>query len=319
MPRITVRFRPTHHYGIPLLSKSIGSNHIAFRGDDIVVRLTTDAPLSYIDREAPFRTDAAATFGNRDRRAIPGEIFRRTCREFADRTRDYWTELGAAPSIAYDWQDVIIRAAITLKLSNFEETGGIIAAHTTSIPEAPGPGEPGTIAIAGCETHISSSRHSIALAPPRPWRISSPSFSGSRRKTLIRPVYSIVPTDRMDEEIADAPRRAIAAMGRCASAMPRWSRASTTPMAASSSPPCRCSSTAGCRGRAMRDLFHLLERLGHIARAIGVRAGRRHLGISRPRSVSTPIRRPCAGPAAVGWPPSQHIWGSRIAPRTGPA
>jgi ABC-type uncharacterized transport system substrate-binding protein len=29
---------------------------------------------------------------------------------------------------------------ISLKLSNFEETGGIIAAHTTSIPEAPGSG-----------------------------------------------------------------------------------------------------------------------------------------------------------------------------------
>ena len=32
----------------------------------------------------------------------------------------------------------MIRSAITLKLSNFEETGGIIAAHTTSIPESPG-------------------------------------------------------------------------------------------------------------------------------------------------------------------------------------
>ena len=42
--------------------------------------------------------------------------------------------------IAYDWQDAIIRAAITLKLSNFEETGGIVAALTTSIPEAPGSG-----------------------------------------------------------------------------------------------------------------------------------------------------------------------------------
>ena len=40
-------------------------------------------------------------------------------------------------SIAYDWQDAVIRAAIALKLSSFEETGGIIAAHTTSIPEAP--------------------------------------------------------------------------------------------------------------------------------------------------------------------------------------
>ena len=70
---------------------------------------------------------------------VPGEITT-LCREFSDRTRDYWMDWVRRLSIAYDWQDEIIRAAITLKLSNFEETGGIIAAHTTSIPEAPGSG-----------------------------------------------------------------------------------------------------------------------------------------------------------------------------------
>ena len=40
--------------------------------------------------------------------------------------------------VPFEWQRETIRSAITLKLCSFEETGAIIAAHTTSIPEAPG-------------------------------------------------------------------------------------------------------------------------------------------------------------------------------------
>src|SRR5438477_87662 len=54
LPRITIRFRPTYNYGEPVLHHSIGSNHIRYTGENQVIRLTTDAPLSYIEREAPF-------------------------------------------------------------------------------------------------------------------------------------------------------------------------------------------------------------------------------------------------------------------------
>ena len=37
-----------------------------------------------------------------------------------------------------EWQQELIRAAITLKLCSFDETGAIVAALTTSVPEAPG-------------------------------------------------------------------------------------------------------------------------------------------------------------------------------------
>ena len=54
LPRITIRVRPTSNYGVPMVLKSMGSNHVSFGGADVVIRLTTDAALSYIDREAPF-------------------------------------------------------------------------------------------------------------------------------------------------------------------------------------------------------------------------------------------------------------------------
>jgi GH15 family glucan-1,4-alpha-glucosidase len=58
-------------------------------------------------------------------------------REFHDQTRDYWLDWVRNLNVPYEWQEAVIRAAITLQLCSFEETGAIVAALTTSIPEAP--------------------------------------------------------------------------------------------------------------------------------------------------------------------------------------
>lgn len=58
--------------------------------------------------------------------------------EAFQRTRDYWREWVRYLSIPLEWQDAVIRSAITLKLCQYEDSGAIIAAMTTSIPEAPG-------------------------------------------------------------------------------------------------------------------------------------------------------------------------------------
>jgi GH15 family glucan-1,4-alpha-glucosidase len=55
-------------------------------------------------------------------------------------TRDYWRSWVRGLSIPYEWQEAVIRAAITLKMCTFEDTGAVIAAATTSIPEAPDSG-----------------------------------------------------------------------------------------------------------------------------------------------------------------------------------
>ncbi|HYD99200.1 MAG TPA: glycoside hydrolase family 15 protein, partial [Alphaproteobacteria bacterium] len=58
-----------------------------------------------------------------------------TAERFLAETRDYWQEWSRYLSVPFEWQDVVIRSAITLKLCSYEETGGIIAAMTTSLPE----------------------------------------------------------------------------------------------------------------------------------------------------------------------------------------
>lgn len=139
LPRIAIRCRPTFNYGDDNIHCSLASNHIRYTGGDVALRLTTDAPLSYVDREAPFVLTRKLHLVFDTDSPFEGELAT-TCQNFLDRTREYWMEWVRRLAISYEWQDAIIRAAITLKLSNFEETGAIIAAHTTSIPEAPGSG-----------------------------------------------------------------------------------------------------------------------------------------------------------------------------------
>jgi hypothetical protein len=54
LPRITIRVRPTSDYGHPVTRQSAGSNHIRYVSESSVIRVTTDAPLALIEREAPF-------------------------------------------------------------------------------------------------------------------------------------------------------------------------------------------------------------------------------------------------------------------------
>ncbi len=59
-------------------------------------------------------------------------------RRFLEETTQYWREWVRNLGIPFEWQSEVIRAAITLKLNAYDDTGAIIAAMTTSIPEAAG-------------------------------------------------------------------------------------------------------------------------------------------------------------------------------------
>src|SRR5690606_11868994 len=59
-------------------------------------------------------------------------------RNMEEQTRKYWRLWVRGLATPLEWQDQVIRCAITLKLCQHEETGAIVAALTTSIPESAG-------------------------------------------------------------------------------------------------------------------------------------------------------------------------------------
>ena len=136
LPRIVCRVRPTCDYGRPTGDSSHGSNHIRYACGAAAVRVTTDIAVSYIINETPFalRRPCSLIIGADE--PIENSIDF-ISREFLESTRQYWVDWVRGLAICYEWQPEVIRAAISLKLCTFEETGAITAALTTSVPEAP--------------------------------------------------------------------------------------------------------------------------------------------------------------------------------------
>jgi len=138
-PRIRIRLRPARNYGADGCKFTRGSNHIRYKTSDVTLRLTTDASLTHIIDENAFVLD-------RDLHLIlgPNETIREGCDDEFHRnfrsTLHYWQTFSRSLAIPFEWQEAVIRAAITLKLCTFEDTGAVVAALTTSIPEAAGSG-----------------------------------------------------------------------------------------------------------------------------------------------------------------------------------
>src|SRR5690606_14036660 len=190
-------------YGKPVGRRTMGSNHITYWGTDAIMRMTTDAPLSYIESESTFVLTRPLHFVIGTDEPFVGELAS-TCRDFLTRTHEYWSDWVRGLSISYDWQQEIIRAAITLKLSNFEETGGIVAAHTTSIPEAEGSGRNWDYRYCWLRDAYFVVKALSRLGATRTMENFVSFILGiiANRDEVLRPVYSVVPTDPMEEEIA---------------------------------------------------------------------------------------------------------------------
>jgi GH15 family glucan-1,4-alpha-glucosidase len=136
-PRLRVRLAPMRNYGEELSKTTSGTNHIRYLLGDQTMRLTTDAPVGYILEDCSYRVESDQHFFLGPDEPFVGNI-RSEVRRMEANTKKYWQHWVRGLHIPLEWQEEVIRAAIALKLCQHEETGAIVAALTTSIPEAPG-------------------------------------------------------------------------------------------------------------------------------------------------------------------------------------
>jgi GH15 family glucan-1,4-alpha-glucosidase len=138
-PKIKVVCEPRGDYGKLVPQVNIGSNHITYRNLHLPLRLTTNASKTYIVDKNPFILieDLYMVLSGGDPFEAP---LKDTFEEFYYKTTTYWRKWVKETFIPNIFQKETIRAAMTIKLHQFEDTGAIMASGTTSLPEYPGSG-----------------------------------------------------------------------------------------------------------------------------------------------------------------------------------
>jgi len=135
-PRIRITVLPRGDWGRIEPTVTRGSNHLRYVLPDQTLRLNTNAPPTYVVNRQWFSLQHPVSLLLGPDETLSGGI-EDTARQFEEQTSLYWRTWTRRLALPLEYQEAVIRAAITLKMCQYEETGAIIAAMTTSVPEAP--------------------------------------------------------------------------------------------------------------------------------------------------------------------------------------
>jgi GH15 family glucan-1,4-alpha-glucosidase len=136
-PIVSVRLRPRCDNGADEPQRVAGSHHIRYISPQLSYRVTTNSSLSPLLDESAIVLSAPLAFILAADETIE-ETPLTLARTWLEETQNYWHEWIRGLAVPFDWQEPVIRSAITLKLCTFEDTGAVLAALTTSIPEMAG-------------------------------------------------------------------------------------------------------------------------------------------------------------------------------------
>jgi len=134
-PVVRTKLRPLANYGSQRMTHHVGSHHIRYETPTQSMRVSTNVSLTAIIEERPVVLREPMYFVIGDDESVT-ESLRALATRFLDETRRYWHDWTRELAVPFEWQQAVIRSAITLKLCSFEDTGAVVAALTTSIPES---------------------------------------------------------------------------------------------------------------------------------------------------------------------------------------
>ena len=142
--RMTMDYSPRFDYGhiVPWFTRE--DDAIEAVGGPDALRLAADVPLAL--EPGGVTADFVVTEGESVRfiaRYHPSHVHgmhvsTETCHELVDRTDEFWRSWANMCNYTGEYREEVLRSLLTLKALTYSPTGGIVAAATTSLPEAIG-------------------------------------------------------------------------------------------------------------------------------------------------------------------------------------
>ncbi len=138
-PRVRVHFDPQPDYGRAAVEIVAAGTGLEVVGGPTRLHLATNVPAPYVQDGSAIRIDRLTFFSLSAGKppVVSGAPEAENALEQTIRAWRVWTKTTALPSFA---PESVLRSALCLKLHAYNDTGAIIAAATTSLPEALGSG-----------------------------------------------------------------------------------------------------------------------------------------------------------------------------------
>eukprot|EP00435_Cladocopium_sp_Y103_P025488 s2766_g6.t1 len=136
-PRISIRIRPTFQYNSTDGYQTRGSQHVRFCGPKLTWRVTTNMPIRRVIEETPFLIGdepVIIVFGSDE--SFTNSLSQ-VALEFETKTVNYWKQWCNNLTLPVEFQQVLMRAAMTLAMNQSEDCGGFLAALSLGLPLGP--------------------------------------------------------------------------------------------------------------------------------------------------------------------------------------